>query len=93
MYYVCNVLYAYGSARVVFEVSFCGLYCPNVIVFLACGGNWRCEHTLSYIKVFIHSRQSSGQVMMRLIHYPDMQCEPKGVHFDTGLSAALWSYT
>ena len=42
--------------------SFCGLYCPNVFVFLACGGTWRCEHTLfcveivkRHIQIFIHS--------------------------------------
>ena len=30
----------------VFGVSYCGLYCPNVFVFLACGGFWCCEHIL-----------------------------------------------
>ena len=30
----------------VFRVSFCGSYCLNVIVFLARGGTWSCEHTL-----------------------------------------------
>ena len=43
-------------------MSFCGLYCPNVIVFLACGGTWRCEHTLfcveivkRHLQILIHS--------------------------------------
>ena len=44
MWYVCNVMYAYVSRLGFLGVSFCGLYCPNVIVFLACGGTWRCEH-------------------------------------------------
>ena len=45
----------------VFGVSFCGSYCPNV-VFLACGGTWRCQYTLfcveivkRHLYIFIHS--------------------------------------
>ena len=36
----------------VFGVCFCGSYCPNVIVFLVCGGTWRCEHTLFCMTLF-----------------------------------------
>ena len=32
-------------------VSFCWSYCPNVIVFLASGGTWRCEHTLFCVEI------------------------------------------
>ena len=47
----------------VFWVRFCGLYCPNVIVVLACGGTWRCQQRLFCVEVvkrhlkflFIHS--------------------------------------
>ena len=53
----------------VFGVSFCGSYCPNVIVFLAFGGIWRCEHALlcveivkRHLSMFIHSYS----VLMRL---------------------------
>ena len=45
-----------------FGVSFGGSYRPNVIAFLACGGTWRCEHTLfcvdivkRHVLIFIHS--------------------------------------
>ena len=45
-YYVCIVMYAYVSCLEDFEESFCGLHCPNVLVVLAGGGTWRCDHTL-----------------------------------------------
>ena len=54
-------MYAYGSGLRFFGVSFCGLYCPNVIVFLVCGDTWHCEHTLfcveivKHLQIFIHS--------------------------------------
>ena len=63
----------------VFGMSFCGLYCPNVIAFLACGGTWRCEHTLfcvdivkRHVLIFIHSfihsvSQSVSQSVSRLV--------------------------
>ena len=35
----------------VFGVSFCWSYCPNGIVFLACGGTWRCENTLFCVEI------------------------------------------
>ena len=35
----------------VFGVSFCGLYCPNVIVVLACSGIWRCEYTMFCVEI------------------------------------------
>ena len=45
-----------------FWSEFFGLYCPNVTVFLVCGGTWRCEHTLfcmeivkRHPQIFIHS--------------------------------------
>ena len=37
-----------------FGMSFCGLYCPNIIVFLACRGTWHCEHTLFCVEVVKH---------------------------------------
>ena len=59
---VCDVMYAYGSGLGFWGVRFCGWYCPNVIVFLACWGTWRCELTLfcveivkRHLQIFIHS--------------------------------------
>ena len=62
-----------------FWSDFCGLHCPNVILFLACGGTWRCERTLfcdkiveRLLSIFIHSThlcdsfQSSGLVYFRM---------------------------
>ena len=59
---VCDVMYAYGSGLGFWGVRFCGWYCPNVIVFLACWGTWRCELTLfcveivkRHLQIFIYS--------------------------------------
>ena len=48
-------------------MSFCGLYCTTIIVFLVCGSTWRCEHTLFCVEIgatykfsFIHSIQING---------------------------------
>ena len=43
---VSFIIYASVSTLGVFEESFQGLYWPDVLVFLAYGGTWHCEHTL-----------------------------------------------
>ena len=35
----------------VFGMSFYRSYRPNVTVFLACGGTWRCEHALFRVEI------------------------------------------
>ena len=59
----------------VFGESFCGLYCPNVFVFLAWGGTWRCEHTLfrveivkRHLQICIHSFEFLLE-LLKQFHY------------------------
>ena len=41
-----------------FGESFCGLYCPNVIVFLACEDTLRCENTLFCMEIVKRQKMS-----------------------------------
>ena len=51
-YVICMKRFVCLSFRSgVLGVSFCGWYCPNVIVLSVCGGTWRCEQTLFCVEI------------------------------------------